>query len=152
MTFEEIYQRQYPHIKYYALQRTGNHEDAEDIAQTAFLHLYKAFDRFEVRNDCRGLLITMMKWLVIERYRKRKKMPTDEIDENLPVDHTFPDHLPDNLLNAVWKLPRLQRRAVVMYFWADMTYEEIAHAMGTGVSTAHYRKDAGVKSLRASLL
>lgn len=151
MTFEEIYQRQYRYVRAFCLSRVRNVEDAEDIAQSSFAVLYKHWNKYEQSqtNECKGLLIQMSKWLIGAHWRKQKNtVPVDDAPP-IPVHHRFPDSS-QRLLDKVWELPRLQRRAVVMYFWADMEYWEIAAAMGTGISTAHYRKDAGVKNLRKS--
>lgn len=152
MTFDEIYQRQYPSVRSFCLARVRNTEDAEDIAQSSFAELYKHWDKYrhDQSNECKGLLIQMAKWLIGAHWRKQKN--TVPVDDAPPVrvNHKFPESS-QRLLEKVWELPRLQRRAVVMYFWADMTYDEIAAAMGTGISTAHYRTDAGVKNLRKNL-
>lgn len=153
MTFEEIYAKQYSKVRAFCLSRVRNVEDAEDIAQSSFAMLYKHWNKYQhnQQNECKGLLIQMAKWLVIAHRRNQNR--TVSVDEIAPltVHHKFPESS-KRLLDKVWELPRLQRRALIMYYWADMTYEEIAAAMGTGFTTAHYRTQAGVKRLRKELI
>lgn len=150
MTFEELYLRQYRYVRAFCLSRVRNVEDAEDVAQSSFAVLYKHWNKYQhdQSNECAGLLIQMAKWQISQLRKKKPSVTFDEVPP-IPIHHKFPD-CSQRLLDKVWELPRLQRRAVVMYFWAGMEYWEIAQAMGTGISTAHYRKEAGVKNLRKS--
>lgn len=146
MTFEAVYEHQYPHVHKFCFSKLGNRADAEEVTQEAFLRLLKSWGKHELRNGGAGLLIQMAKWLI--QGRKRPLLPLMDIS----VRHKFHDPLPARLLDMIWQLPRLQRRAVVMHYYADMTFEEIGEAMGTGISTAEYRTKAGIRRLRRAII
>lgn len=145
MTFEAIYTTQYAAVQNFCWSKLGNRADADEVTQDAFLSLFKTWGKYEQQNECRGLLVQKAKWLIYDRYKQQKHVP---ITNDIVYRHKFPDPLTYRLLDMIWKLPALQRRSVIMHYFADMTFDEIAKAMGTGISTAEYRTKAGVRKLR----
>jgi DNA-directed RNA polymerase specialized sigma24 family protein len=107
MTFDEIYNRQYKHVRYFCLSRVRHHHDAEDIAQSVFAEFYKHWDKYrhDQTNDCMGLLMQMAKWLIVAHWRKQKITKTFDEVAPIPVKHKFPD-CSQRLLDKVWELPR----------------------------------------------
>lgn len=152
MTFEAVYTSRYKNVRRFCLSVLGNIADAEEVTQEAFMVLFKGWDTVEHRDGCMGLLIQQAKWLIANRRKKHSNRFEVPISRDIPYRHKFRDPLPERLLDMIWKLPRLQRRTLVMYYYGDMKLTEIAKAMGTGATTADYRRQAGIKNLRKKLI
>lgn len=154
MNFETVYQDQYARVRGFCLWKLKNHDDADEVTQEVFLRLFKSWDRLEDRCPI-GFLINTAKWVISHKWKadhaKRRIPYFEPLTDTIPDKRVMSDPLPTRLLDMIWKLQRLQRRAVVMHYYADMTFEEIGQAMGTGISTAEYRTKAGVKKLREQL-
>ena len=69
----------------------------------------------------------------------------------LPVGAIQPDTEDLDLSMAVMKLPRKMREAVLLYYYQDMSTEEIAKALGITQSTVSYRLQKGREKLRKLL-
>jgi len=89
-------------------------------------------------------------WDVLRRRKTRQDKETDEL-ENLPLEHPDPNQL-DQLIEqrtseevrrALDKLGVRARMALVMRYYSDMSYDEIADALGVR------RAFVGVVLLRA---
>ena len=63
------------------------------------------------------------------------------------VDGVDAEHLTQQLQG----LPVEQREAIVMKLWGGLTYEQMALAVGSSVSTMHRRYEAGISGLRERL-
>ena len=61
--FEELYRNHLRDVYSYAFYRVGNHHDAEDLTEQAFLQAYRHFERARRESDGRPL----RPWLIHPR-------------------------------------------------------------------------------------
>lgn len=67
----------------------------------------------------------------------------------LSVEEIVMQHLRDEMLhNAIKKLPEVQRRRLVLYYFGNMTYEQIAGMEGCSKVAVKHTIDKAIKSLR----
>ncbi len=78
--FEHLHLR----LKRLAATITGNNEDAEDTLQDAFLKLWTSNRSPASPDEASALITTTVKNLSIDRTRRRKAQPRDELPPNLP--------------------------------------------------------------------
>ena len=86
---------------------------------------------------------------------------SDIWDENLPKraikkqesleETVFKDITAEELHRAIQKLPELQKRRVVMYYFGDMTYEEIARMENCTQQAVTKSVHAAIKKLKKTL-
>ena len=72
----------------YAYYRVGNHHDAEDLTEQAFLQAYRHFDRARRESDGRPLrpwLIRIAHNLASNYYRDRSRRPQTPLDNADPI-------------------------------------------------------------------
>ena len=143
----------------------GNPSDAEDIAQQVFLRLWRNAKRYRPDAKFTTYLFTITRNLVFNetRRRKRKKeLSSDEREESsnqLLADH--PERQPDaELLHAelqeavdaaIAALPEIQRLAVILRRYEQLSYEEIAAALKLSVSAVKSLLFRARTSLREAL-
>ena len=114
----------------------GNAEEAEDLAQEAFLRVYKARDRYEPVAQFTTWLYRISYNLALSQRRKAARRP-----ESLSESAVSPQPTPETELTsretvrAVWdalhKLPENQRTALVLTRMEECSYEEAAKVMDT---------------------
>ncbi len=151
MTFEEVYNKHYRSIRTFIWRRLKNDADADDVLQETFIQFLRVMDRIEEREEYRGFLKQTARFAIgTFRSKQARMIKTDPIEDtdNFSYEPRKPVLSRSSVLEKIWRLKRLYRRSVVMYFFADMTFEEIGKAMGSGISTAEYRVKAGIKQLR----
>jgi RNA polymerase sigma-70 factor (ECF subfamily) len=138
--FEDLYRAHLRDVYSYAYYRVGNHHDAEDLTEQAFLQAYRHFDRARRESDGRPLrpwLIRIAHNLASNYYRDRARRPQTPLDRADPV--TAP-HGTESLvegreelrsvIGGLEKLPDDRRDALIMRFALGMDNREIARALG----------------------
>ncbi|MFU8892988.1 MAG: RNA polymerase sigma factor [Luteolibacter sp.] len=86
----------------YALSRVKDHHAAEDLVQDCLSAAWQRIDTFDGRSSLSTWLIGIMKFKVIDHFRKSKRTPTDQSAE---PDETGQDPV-DSLFTSkgVWKV------------------------------------------------
>jgi RNA polymerase sigma-70 factor (ECF subfamily) len=126
----------------------GNVEEAEDAAQETFLRAYRSIKRYDNSRPFPTWLMSIAAHYCIDQMRKRrmKITPIDDLGYlELSDDSPGPElamsrgeeqRMVRNLLN---ELSPVDRAAVVMYYWYDFSYEEIAGALSLTESAVKSR-------------
>jgi RNA polymerase sigma-70 factor (ECF subfamily) len=116
----------------------GNNHDAEDVAQDVFLEAYRASRKTDIRN-WPGFLRRLATRRAIDRLRMRRTRSLEastteavEVADTSPQPHqnAVARELALRLRNAITLLPRSQAEVFSMRCFDEMTYEQIADALG----------------------
>lgn len=148
----EVYQTQVYNL---ALRMLGNEREAEDAAQDAFLQAYVRLATYKPEWRFKTWLMTIASNLCIDRLRRRRLEPlafTDMAQREAgdeEIEFTSRDPQPDAVVvhkqrdeairAMLLELPAEDRGMVVMFYFNDMSYEEIAQATHTTVSAVKSR-------------
>lgn len=146
-TFEELYRAKRGDATRLAWLLTHDAAIAEDVAQDAFLGLYRVFD--EVANPA-GYLRRSVVNGVYERVRKREREHRREAIV-LAAQPTALDGPSGGVLDAIAGLSLDQRTAVVLRYWAGLRDHEIAEAMNVPPGTARSHLSRALSQLRREL-
>lgn len=123
--------------------------EAEDIAQLAFLRVWKHAKRWRPEAKFTTYLFTITRNLVFNETRRRsrrKEVSTDEREEDSgfqmagetrhePQEETMKLEMHQQIDRAIATLPEAQRTAVILYSYESLPYEEIAKVLNTSVSS-----------------
>ena len=138
-----------------AYRMTRNAHDAEDLVQETFLRAYRGFDRFEPGTNIRAWLFTILHRVRTDAFRRAGRSPqtTELVGEGPAVP--APQHAlatgNEEVERALAGLPEVFRTAVVLRDVEEMSYEEIASALGVPIGTVMSRIHRGRALLRAAL-
>ena len=147
----EIHRRDVYRLAYRLL---GNHADADDRAQDAFLRAYRALPRFRAEATFRTWLTRIVLNLAADRRRERggiRPVPLDELPpgEQPAVSARVPALLGEAALHrAVGQLPPRQRETLILRVFQEMRFHEIAKVMGCTVGTAKANFFHALRGLR----
>ena len=86
--FEDFYRAHLRDVYSYAYYRIGNHHDAEDLTEQAFLQAYRHFDRARRESDGRPLrpwVIRIAHNLASNYYRDRSRRPQTPLENADPI-------------------------------------------------------------------
>ena len=137
-----------------AYRLLGRHEDADDLAQEAFLRAYKSLHRFRGESRFHTWLTRIFVNLAINaRQRRRETVTLDEMDAAVgcPADAAAVT-LRGQVRRAVGTLPRRQRQILMLKVYEEMKFSEIAAAAGISIGTAKATFFQAVRALRGRLL
>ena len=126
-----------------------NHEDAEDAVQEAFLHAYRALDRFLPDQAFGALLHRIVANAALDITRRRKVRDADELPESVASPFRDPaeaSELRRRLQEALESLPARQRAVIVLHDVEGFKHSEIGVTLGIPEGTArsdlHYARSA----------
>jgi RNA polymerase sigma-70 factor (ECF subfamily) len=124
-----------------------NHEDAEDAVQEAFLHAYRALDRFLPDQAFGAWLHRIVANAALDITRRRKVRDADELPETVASPFRDPaesSELRSRLQGALAKLPARQRAVIVLHDVEGFKHAEIGKMLGIPEGTArsdlHYAR------------
>jgi RNA polymerase sigma-70 factor (ECF subfamily) len=138
--FEELYRAHLRDVYSYSYYRVGNHHDAEDLTEQAFLQAYRHFERARRESNGRPLrpwLIRIAHNLASNYHRDRARRPTANIEAIEPPSHPHGtervvegrEELREVMVHLE-QLPEDRREALIMRFALGMSNREIARALG----------------------
>ena len=159
--FAELFRRHAPYIQRYVARRLGP-DPAEDIVAETFLFAFRQRDRYdhEHANALPWLygiatnLIGRHRRAEIRQYRAFARTGTD------PVTEFFTDRVDDRvsadmasqlIAAALARLSAELRDTLLLAAWSDLTYEEIATALGVPVGTVRSRLSRARSKVRQLL-
>jgi len=138
--FEDLYRAHLRDVYSYAYYRVGNHHDAEDLTEQAFLQAYRHFERARRESNGRPLrpwLIRIAHNLASNYHRDRARKPTANIEAVEPPSHPHDtEHIVEGreelrlVLDRLERLSDDRREALIMRFALGMSNREIARALG----------------------
>jgi RNA polymerase sigma-70 factor (ECF subfamily) len=133
---------------------TGNVADAEDLVQETFLRAYRGFHRFASGTNARAWLITILQRVRIDALRKAGRTGEMEpLPEDGPAVKAPQEGAPLqlDLERSLASVPEPFKTAVILRDLEELTYEEIAAAVGAPIGTVMSRIHRGRAFLRSAL-
>lgn len=122
---------------------------AEDAVQETFLKAWHAADRFEGRDGC-SEKTWLMRIAINTCSTMRHSAWSRHMDRHkLPEEMNLPSREEDlTLLMMVKSLPYKQRQVITLHYFSGCTMDDLAQVLGINRSTAHYRLQKALKTLR----
>ena len=142
-----------PGLVLFARQWTRSPADAEDIVQEAFVKFW----RREHNIDNRALLYATVRSIALDFIRRDARRARREADAALESEQTsapqfdFADESQRALAAALDLLPAEQREVLVMKIWNELTFADIAAALGISQNTAASRYRYALAALKKNL-
>jgi RNA polymerase sigma factor (sigma-70 family) len=138
-----------------------NVQDAEEATQDTFVYAFRHLDQFD---PARGTLAAWLKVILVSRCRdlqRRRRWGWLSLQSLLESGHDVPDeqtaHHPEEWLEqssaqqAVWqalqRLPGKSREALILRYYGELPFDDLAHALGCPVNTAKSRVVYGLSRL-----
>ena len=154
--FSRLVDRHYPRCARIAVRILGNHEDAEEAIQDAFLRAFKALGDYEDRERFSAWLTRILVnqcRTVLARTKRRDALFAELDPHRLEfIVAAAPDEGAwAELENVLGQLPAEQREAIVLKYADDLTYEEMSRITGAGESALKMRVQRAFARLRALL-
>ncbi|WTW94506.1 SigE family RNA polymerase sigma factor [Streptomycetaceae bacterium NBC_01309] len=121
----------------YAL--TGNLADAEDAVQEAYARAWAKWTRLQADGDPAGWVRVVAQRLAVSSWRKARNRWRAHVRHGsaAAVPELGPDHVA--LVAALQKLPKDQRRVIVLFHLYDLPAETVARELGCSAGAVRTR-------------
>lgn len=161
--FDELLARHQARIYSYILMMVKNEDVADDIFQDTFVKVVTTLKQGRYTDTGRfaAWLTRVARNLVIDYFRQEKsqgKLSTDDGDIDILnrrelSDGTIEDELvdlqiQDDVRHLLRHLPENQRRVLVMRYYKNLSFKEIAAATGVSINTALGRVRYAILNMR----
>jgi RNA polymerase sigma factor (sigma-70 family) len=149
----ELYRDYAPAIFRFCRRAMPTREDAEDATMDIFVKVRQKLSQYDASRSFSAWLYTVAAnhcWDLLRRRKLRQDLETGEV-ETLPLEHPDPGQLEQlvqqrtsqEIRRAMDQLPSRSRMALVLRYYSDMSYDDIAATLGVR------RTFVGVVLLRA---
>ena len=141
----------------HAMWLERNRAEAEDLVQETLVQALQSFHRFTPGTNCRAWLVSILQHVRANRQRRRGRLVIDSSVEErvanvLPFVPPIPDSVTDeDMLLALQRIPPHHQEVILLCDVEDMTYKEIAAALGIPMGTVMSRLHRGRELLRIEL-
>lgn len=143
----DLYQKRVFSVCYRML---GNSTAAEDAAQESFLRAYQALDSYDPMRSFATWLLSITSHYCIDQIRKKKLQFLSIDDEKYawlappakgpnPESQALENEKKDRVQEMLGKLEEVDRAAVILQYWHDYSYQEIAEALDLTLSAVKSR-------------
>ncbi len=147
------------------IKMLGSKEAAEEITQDAFLKLWLGAGSFQSgKGKFSSWLLSITHNRAIDELRKRRRTANNSSCDDPFLQDTLADHsneMADDLISkvrgetvieALEKLPALQRDAIKLAYFKGLTQTEISEQLGAPLGTIKTRMRLGLRKLRSILV
>src|SRR5215469_9625969 len=131
--FHSLYERYAQDVRRFALLLSGNDALADDLTSETFVRVWTA--RGEIRQaTVKAYLFTIVRNLYRDHWRRERRWT--ELEDHVADRGISPQQRSEqsselrHTMAALQNLPEQERAALLMYAEEEMSYQEIAEAMG----------------------
>jgi RNA polymerase sigma-70 factor (ECF subfamily) len=165
--FEQLTSQYYRKVYNFAYRATGNHEDASDVAQEAFVRAYMSLPEFRGDSSFQTWLLRITQNACLDELRRRKRRRVTSLDEPMSVDDGEMDRQlavadvtdsPEQALERVEIQRAVQesidaldeeyRVVIIMRDIQGYSYNEISDALGINLGTVKSRLNRARHALK----
>ena len=169
MYYERLVSNYWQQLKNFVLRQMGSTQDAEDIVQEAIVRAYLALERYTPQRIQHMKLrpwLYKLTWNVYCNYMSRSK-PPQSVPLDLSEDGLFlereenwqeqPEVVFENaerkreLEALLCSLPMRYREIVNMYYFEELSHQEIAEILNAPVTTIRVYLHRGIQMLRKAV-
>ena len=139
----------------FAYRLCGSAADAEDLAQQAFLTAQRKLDQLRDHSKARGWLLTIVRNSYLKSLRRTQKFVAFESCDGFADpshDHWERPIDGEELQVALKEMTEEFRTPVILFYFEEMSYKEIATHLDVPVGTVMSRLSRGKSYLRQQLV
>jgi RNA polymerase sigma-70 factor, ECF subfamily len=170
--FAELVDKYKQPVMNFVYRSLRDETEAEDLAQNAFLQVYKSRSRYKQTAKFSTWLFTIARNLCLNELRRRYRHPAESIEETqienesregatqrqyedksqmAPQEKLLHGELAQKIEEALAELPENQRSAILLCRQDELSYEEIADILDCSLSATKSLIHRGRETLKEKL-
>src|SRR5947199_6525427 len=153
---QQLVDAHYEPLFRYAFRLSGSAADAEDLTQEAFCKAQLQFHQLRDPGRAKPWLFSILRNTYLHRVRsdrQERRVPLDDVgDLAEPTPEALPPVDPERLQEALNELPEVFRTPIILFYFEDFSYRDIADQMDLPIGTVMSRLARAKAHLRGRLL
>jgi RNA polymerase sigma-70 factor, ECF subfamily len=153
---QRLVEDHYASLYRYAYRLSGSSADAEDLTQDTFLKAHANLGQLRDPSRARPWLFSILRNAYLHQCRADRQQPCVALDQVGDVAEPLPESLPDvdseQLQFALNELSEVYRTPIILYYFEEFGYREIAEQMDLPIGTVMSRLARAKAFLRTRLL
>jgi RNA polymerase sigma-70 factor (ECF subfamily) len=153
---QQLVDEHYDSLYRYAYRLSGAAADAEDLTQEAFCKAQLQLHQLRDPGRAKAWLFSILRNAYLHRVRSEqahKQVPLESVgDLTGPPPEPTPDVDPAELQQALNELPEAFRTPVILFYFEEFSYRDIAEQMDLPIGTVMSRLARAKAHLRARLV
>ncbi|GGO52430.1 MULTISPECIES: SigE family RNA polymerase sigma factor [Streptomyces] len=149
--FDAFYASAFPRVVGQVYALTGDHGQAQDVVQEAFVRAWDRRREFGAVAVPEAWIRTVAMRLAVSHWRRARRW-LELVRRDAPREHApgpGPEHVA--LVQALRQLPDAQRHAIVLHHLCDLSVEQVAAETGAPTGTVKARLSRGRAALAKHL-
>lgn len=143
--YQVIVERYMKRAYYIALGFVRNAQDAMDISQESFIKAFRKIKRFDPEKSFFPWFYKLLKNLCLDHIKRRRRTQEIPLDEARVLKEEREDReMKEILWRGIEELPFEQREVIILRYFQQYSYQEIAEMtarpVGTVMSSLYYAK------------
>lgn len=168
--FVELISRYSENLLGYLMRMTGNREQTEDFFQETFVRVHEKACSFQGGNF-KNWLYTIATRIAIDNLRRKKRLRIISLSQNLdckdfdegesstvvadithnPSEEAERAEIKERVKQAIEGLPAKQRATLVLAYYQQLSYREVAEVMGCSIGTVKTQMYRALRALAQKL-
>lgn len=157
---QDVIEKYYDEVLHFCMYQIRDTADAYDLTQETFCRFIRCVDTYECRN-LKGYLLTIARNLCMDYLRNNRMIEplarSESIGEISPQETNAASGSPDAYSQAedqmllsrlLCEIPAKQREVIVLRYYHELKYNEIAKILGVNLSTVKSRLRLGIRNLQ----
>jgi RNA polymerase sigma-70 factor, ECF subfamily len=138
----------------------GDHDDADDVAQEAFVNVYRSLPKFRGESEFSTWLFRIVKNCALNRLKQKKRKQRRDVDLaiadnemvsiNAGIKNTEDARM--HVERALHELPTLQRAVVMLRHMNGLSTRQVSKILSCSEGTVKTHLHRGLKKMRDRLL
>ena len=153
---QRLVDEHYGSLYRYAYRLSGSAADAEDLTQETYCKAQTHLAQLRDPGRAKPWLFSILRNAYLHRVRsdrQERRVPIDEVgDLAEPLPEPLPAVDPERLQEVLNELPEVFRTPIILYYFEDFNYRDIADQMDLPIGTVMSRLARAKAHLRGRLL
>lgn len=159
LPFEQVYERYYFEVFRFVSKHMENRHDAEDLTSEVFLYCYKNYERYDPAKSAISTWLFLVVKSMLKTYYRDKKNHLDlsDFEDWLLADDcdlaraVYLEQLRSFLAEQIGLLPERQQQVIVLRFFQEKGFEEIAEVLDTSAGNVRVMLTRAIAKLKQNL-
>lgn len=150
-TIPDLIERHHALLYRYAYRLSGSAADADDLTQQTYLIAHEKLHQLRDAASAKSWLCTILRHAYLRSQHGRPAMQPLDLAQELPQRDRESTHDEEALQRALCELTEDYRSAVILYYFQELTYKEIAQVLDVPLGTVMSRLSRGRTQLKELL-